>query len=112
MTPEQSARIDDLLRRIQAVVVVLCVLGAISFLAVVASQRDATRQVLDRVSDLSRQVQEIEGENRRAARDQAELHESQGEVRESLKRLESFVDAIKERAQKAEEARKKQGAQK
>lgn len=86
--PDRGVRIDQFMVTARWMLALIGLLIVVIFVVTVGSITDARKQTLDAITDLRKQVDQLKSENHWSLQDRADLHQSYGEIREALKRLE------------------------
>ena len=107
MNEDQYRDLNRLMARIQAIAWTILALASLSIIGAMIQRAADVAAVGRGLGDIQRRIMVIENQNHWSIEDRAELHESQGQVRASLERLEGFVDQVRDAEKKRREAREK-----
>lgn len=86
--PSRGHRLDIFITTAKWMLGLIGAIAIVSFILIVGSVSDARKQTLEAIQDLRKQVDLLKDDSHWSKQDRAELHETQGAIREALKRLE------------------------
>ena len=86
--PDRGVRIDQFMVAAKGMLALIGILIVVIFVITVGSITDSRKQTLDAITDLRKQIDLLKDQNHWSVQDRADLHQSYGEIREALKRLE------------------------
>lgn len=87
--PERGVRLDQFMTSARWLLAVIVVLACISFVIILAGITDARKQTIEAVGDMRKQIEILRDQNHWSIEDRRDLHETQGAIREALKRMEA-----------------------